>query len=480
MIKVRIAPSPTGDPHVGTAYSALFNWAFARRHQGKLILRIEDTDRTRSTKESEEAIMESLRWLGLDWDEGPDVGGPNGPYRQSERTAVYREHVERLVDAGAAYPCFCTPERLAEMRKARKPEDSVGYDGLCRSLTPEEAAEKRAQGIPHVIRLKVDKSGATLFRDVVRGEIRVEHMNVDDQVLLKSDGFPTYHLANVVDDHLMGVTHVIRAEEWIPSTPKHLLLYRAFGWEPPEFIHLPLLRNKDKSKISKRKNPTSLLYYKEKGYLPEALLNFLALMGWSTSDEEEVFPLDRLVREFDPKDLHIGSPVFDLDKLDWINGVYIRNLSPGALADRLERGGFLGREIPRDLLLRLLPLVRERLKTLSDFPSLTDYLFEEVRVSPGDFKKVKRTPAEIAAWLRRMAAELEARGKVDEEGIERLARGLAEAEGVKAGAVFMALRVAVTGRSVSPPLAGSMEILGLDRCLARIRDAAAMLETHEG
>jgi glutamyl-tRNA synthetase len=474
MIKVRIAPSPTGDPHVGTAYSALFNYVFARRNEGSFILRIEDTDQTRSTPESEKAIITSLKWLGLDWDEGPVKGGPSGPYRQSERTAIYQEHVDKLVESGVAYPCFCTAERLKEMRTRQGP--ATGYDGLCRGLDEAERKEKLAAGLPHVIRLAVDKDKATVFIDRIRGEITIENVNIDDQVLLKSDGFPTYHLANVVDDHLMGVTHVIRAEEWIPSTPKHVLLYQAFGWEMPEFIHLPLLRNKDKSKISKRKNPVSILYYKEHGYLPEALLNFLALMGWTTENEEEVFGLDRMIREMDVKKLQIGSPVFDLDKLDWLNGVYIREMTPEQLADRLVSEGFAGeREIPRELLLRMLPLVQERMKTLADFLPKIAYFFEATIAEPSAYKKVKKTPPEIAAMLRRIAADMEQMEDLAAQPLEDLLRALSEELEIKAGQVFMALRVAVTGSNVSPPLLESMEILGKETCLTRIRDAADAL-----
>ncbi|MHC4942286.1 MAG: glutamate--tRNA ligase [Planctomycetota bacterium] len=474
MIKVRIAPSPTGDPHVGTAYSALFNYVFARRNKGSFILRIEDTDRTRSTPESEAAIIESLKWLGLDWDEGPVKGGPSGPYRQSERTGIYREHVDRLVDSGVAYPCFCTAERLKEMRSRQGP--ATGYDGLCRGLGEAERKEKLAAGLPHVIRLQVDKDQATVFNDLIRGEIKIENVNIDDQVLVKSDGYPTYHLANVVDDHLMGVTHVIRAEEWIPSTPKHVLLYQAFGWEMPVFIHLPLLRNKDKSKISKRKNPVSILYYKEHGYLPEALLNFLALMGWSTENEEEVFGLDRMIKEMDHKDLHIGSPVFDLEKLDWLNGVYIREMTPEQLAARLVSEGFAGdREIPRDLMLRILPLVQERMKTLADFLPKIDYFFEVTTAELPAYKKVKKTAPEIAAMLQRIASDMEKLEDLATEPMENLLRALSEELEVKPGQVFMALRVAVTGSNVSPPLLESMEILGKETCLERIRNAAEVL-----
>ncbi|MFH1132138.1 MAG: glutamate--tRNA ligase, partial [Pseudomonadota bacterium] len=298
-VRVRIAPSPTGDPHVGTAYVVLFNYAYAKRHGGKFILRIEDTDQTRSSRGSEDAILRSLRWLGLEWDEGPDVGGPHGPYRQSERSAIYKEHADLLIERGHAYRCFCTPERLTELRaKQREAKQDPGYDGKCRELDPEEVAKRVAANEPHVVRLKMPKDGETVVPDLLRGEVVISNQQSDDQVLMKSDGMPTYHLANVVDDHLMGITHVIRAEEWISSTPKHLRLYEGFGWELPTFIHLPLLRNKDKSKISKRKNPVSLDYYREIGILPQAMINFLALLGWSYGDDQEKFTLEQMVEKF--------------------------------------------------------------------------------------------------------------------------------------------------------------------------------------
>ena len=475
MIKVRIAPSPTGDPHVGTGYSALFNWVFARKNKGALILRIEDTDRKRSTPESEKAIMEALEWLGIRWDEGPVKGGPNGPYRQSEREMIYREHVKTLVDAGAAYPCFCPPERLAEVRAAQKAAKAsiMGYDGHCRGLDKAEAEESIKKGIPHVIRLKVNKEETTHFDDLIRGGIRMENVNIDDQVLVKSDGFPTYHLANVVDDHLMGVTHVIRAEEWITSTPKHVILYNAFGWKMPVFAHLSLLRNKDRSKISKRKNPTSLLYYKNKGYLPEALLNFFSLMGWATSDEEEVFSTDRMIKELKLEDLHIGGPVFDLDKLHRLNGAHIRAKHSEELADRDSDGFLGGREVSREMVLKLLPLVQERMKTLSDFSVLTDYFFGQVSPSIDDFKKAKKMSLQqVSEALDRCAERIEAENRIDAEETEQVIRSLAIEMNVKPGSVFMALRIAVTGRVVSPPLLESMAILGTEECLKRVRAAA--------
>ena len=331
-IVTRIAPSPTGDPHVGTAYIALFSLLTARKTGGRFILRIEDTDRTRYDEDSERQIIESLQWLGLDFDEGPGKGGPNGPYHQSERTEIYREHVQMLIDNGSAYRCFCTAERLDEMRHAQRARKAPpGYDGLCRGLLPEDTEAKLAEGLPFVVRLRVPKDRAVEFHDELRGKIQIDGKTIDDQVLLKSDNFPTYHLANVVDDHLMEVNEVIRAEEWITSTPKHVLLYEAFGWELPRFRHMPLLRNKDKSKISKRKNPTSVLWYRENGYLPHALLNFLALMGYSLPDGQEILsntPFADLLETFDASRLSTTGPVFDLEKLTWLNGEHIRASTP--------------------------------------------------------------------------------------------------------------------------------------------------------
>ncbi|MBI4615872.1 MAG: glutamate--tRNA ligase, partial [Planctomycetes bacterium] len=338
-VRVRIAPSPTGEPHVGTAYIALFNRAFARSHGGQFLLRIEDTDRTRSTKESELAILESLRWLGLSWDEGPDAGGPCGPYRQSERTEHYQRAAEELLEKGAAYRCFCTAERLEKMRKEQEATKArPGYDRLCRRLDPAEAHRRVAAGEPCVVRLAVPPEGATEFADGIRGEnVRIAHEEIDDQVLLKSDGFPTYHLANVVDDHLMGISHVIRAEEWIPSTPKHVLLYRAFGWEPPVFAHMPLLRNPDRSKISKRKNPTSLTWYRAAGFLPEALLNFLALLGGAAEGDEEVFDVSKLDSGFELSRIKTSAPVFDLKKLEWMNGQHLARIALDVVLPRVTK-----------------------------------------------------------------------------------------------------------------------------------------------
>ncbi|GAF84296.1 unnamed protein product, partial [marine sediment metagenome] len=318
-VRTRIAPSPTGEPHIGNMYVALVDWAFARQRGGQFIVRIEDTDRSRLLEGAEEMFLESLRWLGLDYDEGPDVVGPVGPYRQSERTDIYREHAERLIESGHAYRCFCTPERLKEIRDERqKSGEATGYDRRCRAIDPDEVKRRMEAGEPHTVRLAVPLEGETQFTDGLRGPIVIENQRIDDQVLLKSDGYPTYHLANVVDDHLMGVTHVIRAEEWITSTPKHVLLYEAFGWEPPRFYHLPLIRNPDRSKLSKRKNPTNVLWYREQGYLAEAVVNFLGMLGHSMPDGREVFTLDEFREAFSWERVTTTGPIFDMEKFEWL------------------------------------------------------------------------------------------------------------------------------------------------------------------
>ncbi len=376
-VRVRLAPSPTGQPHVGNAYIGLFDLAFARHSGGDFVLRIEDTDRTRSTAESEQAILQEFKWIGLEWDEGPDRGGPFGPYRQSERSDTYRTYADWLIDHGHAYRCFCTSKRLSEVREAQRKagSSSLGYDRHCRDLPAEEVQANLDAGQPYTVRLKVPLEGETRFIDEVRGPVTIQNAEVDDQVLLKSDGFPTYHLANVVDDHLMKITHVIRAEEWISSTPKHILLYEAFGWEPPTFIHMPLLRNADKSKISKRKNPTSLTWYREQGFLPAALRNFLALMGWSIGDEREMFSTEEMIVEFSWDRVRTGGPVFDMQKLEWLNGEYIRAMpAEDLLQIILEEGYTTHLSESAELLLLITELVRERMKKLSEFDALTGLL----------------------------------------------------------------------------------------------------------
>ena len=374
-VRTRIAPSPTGAPHVGTAYMALFNLAYARRHGGRMVFSIEDTDQLRSTPESEDAILQALSWIGTKWDEGPDCGGDYGPYRQSERTSLYQAEVQRLVDEGHAYLCFCTPDRLEQLRKEQiANKETPRYDGHCLSLSPEEAEERKNKGEPYVVRLKIPHEGECRFQDELRGEISIDWSQIDHQVIQKSDGLPTYHLASVVDDHLMKISHVIRGEEWINSTPKHILLYERLGWKPPVFIHLPLLRNPDKSKLSKRKNPTSISYYRDAGFLPEAMLNYLGMMGYTLPDQREMFSLDELCETFEMKRVSLGGPVFGVEKLKWLNGRYLREkMSHEEVLQKLLewKGG-------PDFFRKIIPLALPRLETFSDFFPISQFLLNEI------------------------------------------------------------------------------------------------------
>jgi glutamyl-tRNA synthetase len=475
--RTRIAPSPTGDPHVGTAYVALFNLALARRHGGQFILRIEDTDRQRSHPASERMIFEALRWLGLDWDEGPDVGGPCGPYRQSERTAIYRQHAEELVARAAAYPCFCTAERLAALRDEQKARKApvMGYDGLCRRLDPSEADRRRAAGEPHVLRLAMPDEDAMVVRDHLRGDVRFERPQMDDQVLLKSDGFPTYHLANVVDDHLMRITHVVRAEEWLSSLPKHVQLYRSFGWEPPVFCHLPLLRNADRSKISKRKNPVSLNHYRRAGYVPEAMVNFLALMSFSMPDGRDEFTLAEFIEVFELERISLGGPVFDLEKLTWLNGRYLRRLTTEEMIARL-RSHLLSDEY----LGRVIPLCRERVDTLEAFFDYASFFFVgEIAYDEDTLRGMVpkgRTAAEVARTLASLLeGQVDPRLEWNAETVEAALRAFAEGVGWAARDLYMTVRLAATGRSATPPLFETLAVLGKEICRRRLRRAAAAL-----
>ncbi len=464
-VRVRIAPSPTGDPHVGTAYIALLNYLFARQRGGRFILRIEDTDRTRFVGTSEQMIYDSLRWLGLAWDEGPDVGGAYGPYRQSERTELYRQAVDQLLHAGQAYRCFCTPERLEAMRQQQAAaHQPPRYDRTCLQLTPAEVQARLAGQHPYVVRLMVPQPGETVFRDELRGEIRFDHANVDDQVLLKSDGYPTYHLANVVDDHAMEISDVIRAEEWISSTPKHVLLYGAFGWTAPRFWHMPLLRNPDKSKISKRKNPVSLVYYRQAGFLPQAMINFLGLLGGGMPADLEKFTLDEMTEKFQFERISLGGPVFDLEKLRWLNGVYLRALPPEELLNELRTTVF-----GQPYLRQIVPLVQERIETLAQAADLADFLFrDEVAPPPEVYLPKKRTREETLKAGAELLAALEA-AEWSHAELEAELRRLADKLGWTAKEVFMLFRAILTGKTASPPLLESALVFGKARTLDRLR-----------
>ena len=468
-IRVRIAPSPTGDPHVGTAYIGLINYLYARQRGGKFVLRIEDTDRARFVATSEQMIFDALHWLGLNWDEGPDVGGPYGPYRQSERTEIYREHASTLLENQTAYRCFCTAEELEAARKQQMATKlPPRYSGTCRALSVAQIEENLAVQKPFVIRMKVPAEGSTSFTDELRGEITFDHFNVDDQVLMKSDGFPTYHLANVVDDHLMHITDVIRAEEWISSTPKHVLLYQAFGWGLPRFWHMPLLRNLDKSKISKRKNPVSLVYYRQAGFLPDAVLNFLGLMGGGMpadlNNGSEKFTLDEMVEHFDVKNIRPAGPVFDLTKLKWLNGEYIRALAPAdfyaALRSTILSDSYLS---------EIAGLVQKRIETLGQFGDLTQFFFSDnVMPAAEVFVPKKRTLEETLAFAAEQLALLEATDWTS-EALEPALKKLGEEKLWPVKENFMLLRAIVTGSTMSPPLMESMVIFGKARTLDRMR-----------
>jgi glutamyl-tRNA synthetase len=481
-VRVRIAPSPTGVPHVGTAYIGLFNYVFARANGGKCIIRIEDTDQTRSAPRFEAAILRSLRWVGLQWDEGPDVGGPYGPYRQSERLSLYPQYAQDLVDRGAAYRCWCTAERLEAVRQQqRQAKQMLRYDGHCRELSEAARQANVQQGLPSVVRLRVPLEGTTIVQDAFREPITFDHQQIDDQILLKSDGFPTYHLANVVDDHLMRISHVIRAEEWISSTPKHVLLYQALAWQPPVFMHMPLLRNTDKSKISKRKNPVSLEYYERQGYLPAALCNFLALMGWSMPDEREVFSLDDMIREFTFERISLGGPVFDLQKLDWLNGMYMRQLSPEAFAHHLYEQ-VIAPKVQRltDMAYAqsITPLLQERLRTLGDFHDMAAFFYDSPLAYDVNLLVPKgKNPRDTAKILSEVGEQLQRySGPWSDTELEACLRTYVEESKWDARSLFMAMRVAITGRTASPPLFATMQVLGRDACLARLEDAVATLQ----
>lgn len=474
-VRVRIAPSPTGDPHIGTAYIALFNSVFARRHGGTFIVRIEDTDQTRFRKDSERLILECLEWVGLKWDEGPDVGGPHAPYRQSERTHIYREQCDALVAKGHAYRCFCSADRLEAVRKERSAAKlSGGYDRHCRALPEAQIQRELAAGAPFTVRMSIPQGGKTVFEDLLRGPIEFANEGIDDQILLKNDGFPTYHLANVVDDHLMGISHVLRGEEWITSTPKHVILYDMFGWEKPAFGHLPLLRNSDRSKISKRKNPTSIAYYRRKGILPEALRNFLALMGWSMGDDREIFSTDEMAEHFTLARMTLGGPVFDLQKLAWLNGQYLKKLDDAAWLRHLREEVY-----SEASLTRIVPLMKERIETFEEWAEATAFFFagdlaydaaQQALMTPKG-----RTGADAAAILAGAMEALETIEGWDTPQIQASLEGYLAKAGLRAKDVYMPLRIAVTGRKDSPPLFETLEALGKEIVRRRVRLASMAL-----
>jgi glutamyl-tRNA synthetase len=485
-VRVRYAPSPTGEPHVGNIRTALFNWLFARHEGGSFVLRIEDTDQTRLVPGALEKVLESLRWLGLEWDEGPEVGGPYGPYLQSERLEIYHRYADQLLESGWAYLCCCTPERLEALRTEQaRLKQPPRYDRHCRDLSQAERRERAERGPKAVVRFKTPLEGKTSFTDIVRGDVTFENATLDDFIIVKSDRYPTYHLASVVDDHLMEISHVLRAEEWLPSTPRHLLLYRALGWQPPLFAHLPMLLGKDRSKLSKRHGATSVLDYAEQGYLPDAMFNFLGLMGWSLDDHTEIISREQFIQHFSLERIVKSAAIFDLDKLTWMNGVYMRDLAPDRLAalvrGRLERD--LPPDVPRPLdegyILRMVPLIRERVKRLDDLKRFAEFFFlgDDLDYSVSELlgKAFAGRPQDAAVALGAARERLATLPSWDEQSLEGALRPLAEELSLKAGDLFMLVRVAVTGGPVAPPLFQSMAVLGRERCLARLSRALERL-----
>jgi glutamyl-tRNA synthetase len=473
-VRVRFAPSPTGYPHVGNVRTALFNWLFARHSNGVFILRIEDTDQARKVEGAVEIIMDSLKWLGMEWDEGP--------YFQSQRLDMYRKYAYQLVDEGKAYCCVCSSERLDSMRRdqaARKLPP--GYDRRCRDLSPEQIKAATADGTEPVVRFKSPLEGKTNISDLIRGEVVFENSTLDDFVLLKSDGYPTYHLANIVDDHFMNISHVMRAEEWLSSTPRHVLLYRALGWAPPQFAHLPMILGADKSKLSKRHGATAINEYRDKGYLPEAMINFLSLLGWSLDDKTEIMTCEEIIKNFSIERVSKTAAVFNMDKLEWMNGVYIRGLSADEFAARCMP--FIERDLPADIkrppdrnyLKAMLPLIQERAKTLAEVPPLVDFFFLDRLEYDAALLQGKLDTNQALNVLMKSISALEPVDDWKTEPLELAVRPLTEETGLKAGPFFGVLRVAVTGRTASPPLFQTMEVLEKARCMERLRAAAQKL-----
>ncbi len=482
--RVRYAPSPTGEPHVGNIRTALFNWLYARHTGGQFILRIEDTDQNRLVPGALDSIFESLRWLGLNWDEGPEVEGHYGPYFQSQRLHIYKEVADRLLSQDNAYICYCSPERLDEMRKEQqRRKQPPKYDGRCRYLSEAEKKQGVGEGVNPVVRFKTPLDGQTSFYDLIRGEITVENSALDDFVLLKSDGFPTYHLANVIDDHLMEITHIMRADEWLASTPRHMLLYRALGFEAPVMAHLPLILGPDRAKLSKRHGATSLIEYKNNGYLPEVMVNFLVLLGWSFDEKTEIFSIDELIEHFSLERIGKTGAIFNHEKLLWMNGGYIREkLILPELVRRvlpfLEQG--LPLEVPRPLdeayVEDVIALLQDRIKLLSEAPELTEFFFideleyEATALLGKDYDRAYAK--EVLGLVQKRLSEID---DFSTEPLEAMIRNMTEELGLKTGSFFGLLRVAFTGRTAAPPLFQTMEGLGKEQCIRRIHFAIKKL-----
>ncbi len=476
-VRVRFAPSPTGYPHLGNIRTALFNWLLARHYKGTFILRIEDTDVARKVDGAVDVILDSLRWLGLSWDEGP--------YFQSQRLHFYRENADRLIEDGYAYRCYCSSERLKVMRQEQmRRKEPPKYDGHCRHLTQQEKAQLEASGIPPVVRFKMPTEGETTFRDLVRGQLTFKNSTLDDFILLKSDGYPTYHLANIVDDHLMAISHVLRADEWLSSTPRHVLLYQALGWEAPEFAHLPMILGPDRSKLSKRHGAATLAEYREEGYLPQTMVNFLALLGWSLDDRTELLSCQELIKHFSLGRVSKTAAIFDKRKLDWMNGVYLRQLSSEEFARQatpfLERGlpSSVKRPMDKDYTGRIMPLLQERAKTLVELPQLADFFFVDELKYDTDLLLGDGLSAESAIHAIELTLPgLESIMVWNADSLEVVLRPLAVELNLSTRKFFGLLRVALTGRTAAPPLFQTMAILGRGKCSDRLTAALRRLSS---
>ena len=474
-VRVRFAPSPTGYPHLGNVRTALFNWLFARHCGGAFVLRIEDTDVARRVEGAVDMILDSLRWLGLNWDEGP--------YFQSQRLPIYRESAQRLIDEDHAYCCYCSPQRLEAMRQEQmKRKQPPKYDRRCRDLTQQERAELKAGGLSPVVRFKTPLEGETTFDDLIYGRVTFKHNTLDDFVLLKSDGYPTYHLANIVDDHLMAISHVLRAEEWLSSTPRHVLLYQALNWQPPRFAHLPMILGPDRSKLSKRHGATNINEYQQQGYLPDAMVNFLALLGWSLDDRTELLSREELIKHFSLERVGKTGAIFNRDKLEWMNGIYLRRLS---LAEFVRRAmPFLDRDLPESVrrpldegyVSQVLALIQERAKTLAEVTPLADFFFvDEPQQDLGLFPRGRLDDKSASRAIATASQELEKLATWDADTLESVLRPLAAELGLRTGEFFGLLRVAITGRAAAPPLFQTMAVLGKEKCLNRLKAALRVL-----
>lgn len=473
-IRTRFAPSPTGYLHVGGLRTALYNYLFARHHRGKFILRIEDTDQTRYVEGATEKLIESLKWAGLTYDEGPDAGGDYGPYVQSQRLRLYREHAERLLESGDAYYCFCTPERLEKMREEQiAAGQQPMYDGTCRRLRPSEVQEKIAAGIPHVIRLKMPREGETVVEDLVRGTVRFQNELVDDQILVKSDGYPTYHLANVVDDHLMKISHVIRGEEWLQSVPKHLQLYKAFSWEPPQMAHIPLLLNPDRSKLSKRQGDVSVEDYREKGYLPQALINFVALLGWNPGTDQEFFTLEELVEAFSIERVHKAGAVFDITKLNWMNGHYIRQLPEDELVAFLtpflqEAGADVSdAEKTRKIILAVYKKIE---RGVDIYPAAEVFYKDELEIVEKEALDILRKETSRVV-LSSFLKKIEPLSELTMDSFKLLMKEVQTETGIKGPDLWKPVRIALTGMISGPELPAVIEIFGVKKVKNFVKQA---------